>query len=184
MGQKLLESVANAPVVKKGEYDYFIHPLSDGVPSIDPELLREVCQEVIEIADCDADKILTAEAMGIPLGTALSLASDLPLSIIRKRPYGLPGEIKVEQQTGYSKGQLYINGIQKGDRVLLVDDVVSTGGTLGSILDALEAAGVDVCDIVVVFEKGEGKAQVEKRYGRPIKSLVRIDIRDGRVVAL
>lgn len=182
MGKILLESLANAPVVKKGDYDYFVHPLTDGVPAIDPDLLREVCHEIIELADCDADKILTAEAMGIPLGTALSLASGLPLSIIRKRAYGLPGEIAVLQETGYSKGTLYINGLQKGDRVLLVDDVVSTGGTLAAIVDALDRASVEVCDIVVIFEKGLGKTEVEKRFGRPIKTLLRIDIRGGRVV--
>lgn len=184
MGEKLLQSLATAPVVKKGDYDYFVHPLCDGVPSIDPELLREVCREVIEVADVDATKILTAEAMGIPIGTALSLASGLPLTIIRKRPYGLPGEIEVEQETGYSKGNLYINGIEKGDRVLLVDDVVSTGGTLRCIMQALAKAGVDVVDIVVVFEKGEGKARLEKELGCTIKTLLRIDVRDGRVVAV
>ncbi|HWG91034.1 MAG TPA: hypoxanthine/guanine phosphoribosyltransferase [Candidatus Thermoplasmatota archaeon] len=181
MGEKLLQSLRDAPVVKKGDYDYFVHPLTDGVPAIDPDLLREVCHEIIELADCDADKILTAEAMGIPLGTALSLASGLPLSIIRKRPYGLPGEIAVEQETGYSKGMLYINGLKRGDRVLLVDDVVSTGGTLLAIAEALEKAGVEVCDIVVIFEKGPGKEALEKRFGRQIKTLLRIDVRNGRV---
>ena len=39
-------------------------------------------------------------------------------------------EFVIDQTTGYSKGEIYLNDIGKGDRVLLVDDVVSTGGTL------------------------------------------------------
>jgi adenine phosphoribosyltransferase len=58
------------------------------------------------------DKIVTMEAMGIPLATALSLKLKIPFVIIRKRTYGLPGEIDVEQITGYSKSKLYINGLK------------------------------------------------------------------------
>ena len=46
--------------------------------------------------------------------------------------------------TGYSKSQLFLNGINKGDRVIVVDDVISTGGTLLATLESLKVAGAIV----------------------------------------
>jgi adenine phosphoribosyltransferase len=181
MGRLLRESALASPVVKKGEYDYFVHPLTDGVPRVEPALLREVTDEILAIADARVDLILTAEAMGIPLATALSERTGIPFSIIRKRSYGLPGEMAVHQQTGYSTGQLYINGVQRGTRVLFVDDVVSTGGTLAATLRALQGIGADVRDIVVVFEKGQGRAKVERELNVKVKTLLRLDVIAGRV---
>jgi len=167
--------------VKKGTYDYFVHPLTDGVPQIEPALLREVVDEILRIGTFRADKIVTAEAMGIPIGTALALATGLPLSVIRKRSYGLPGEVSVAQTTGYSANQLFINGVRPGDRVVFVDDVVSTGGTLSACLEALVKIGAELADVIVVFEKGEGRRVVEQRFGRPVKTLLRVEVKDGRV---
>ena len=59
--------------------------------------------------------------MGIPLAAALSLKMNIPFIIIRKRSYGLPGEVDVEQITGYSKSKLYINNLKKGDNIIIVD---------------------------------------------------------------
>jgi adenine phosphoribosyltransferase len=119
--------------------------------------------------------------MGIPLATALSERTDIPFAIVRKRSYGLPGEVAVHQTTGYSANQLYMNGVHRGNRVLFVDDVVSTGGTLGAIIQAVRGAGATLQDIVVVFEKGEGRAKVERDYNVKVKTLLRVDVRDGRV---
>lgn len=182
MGRLLRESAEGAPVVKKGDYDYFVHPLTDGVPRIDAALLREVVDEVVAVANLQVDLILTAEAMGIPLATALSDRTGIPFAIIRKRPYGLEGEVAVHQRTGYSAAQLYMNGVRPGERVLFVDDVISTGGTLGPIIEAVQRAGAHLVDIVVVFEKGRGRQVVEEKYGVKVKTLLRVEVRDGRVV--
>ena len=178
----LKESLKNAPIVQRGSYNYFIHPIADGVPVVQPELLREVVACAVQIADLDVDKIVTIEAMGLPLGAALSQITDLPFVVVRKRHYGLPGEIAIHQVTGYSKGELYLNGIDRGDRVLIVDDVISTGGTLRATIRALELAGAEIGDIIVVIERGEGRKQVEE-LGYSLKTLVRIDV-DERGVKL
>ena len=102
-----------APVFKRGEYDYFIHPITDGVPEIRPDLIREVTANIVRIANLDVDKIVTVEAMGIPIGIVLSILCDIPLVIIRKRKYGLPNEVEISQVTGYSRSQLYLNGINR-----------------------------------------------------------------------
>lgn len=181
MGQLLRESTLAAPVVKKGAYDYFIHPLTDGVPQIDPRVLTEVTDEILAIGNFRADKIVTAEAMGIPIGTALSLRTGLPLSVIRKRSYGLPGEVSVAQTTGYSANQLFINGIRSGDRIVFVDDVISTGGTLSACLEALTKMGAELADVIVIFEKGNGRRLVEERFRVSVKTLLRVAVRDGKV---
>jgi adenine phosphoribosyltransferase len=181
MGELLRRSAVESPVVKKGDYDYFVHPLTDGVPRIDPRLLKEVADEILAVADTRVDLILTAEAMGIPLATVVSERTGIPFAIVRKRAYGLAGEVAVHQATGYSTNQLYMNGVHAGDRVLFVDDVISTGGTLGAILQAVQGAGARVVDIVVVFEKGAGRAKVEEQYNVKVKTLLRVDVRNGRV---
>jgi adenine phosphoribosyltransferase len=180
MLERLKKSLLDAPVFQRGDYNYFIHPITDGVPQVQPDLIREVVGHIIRIADLDVDKIVTVEAMGIPIGIALSIVTDIPLVIIRKRKYGLPGEIEVSQVTGYSKSQLFLNGIEKGNRVIVVDDVVSTGGTLLATLQSLEVAGALVKDVVVVIKRGDGVLRLREK-GYSVKTMVELDVDEHRV---
>jgi adenine phosphoribosyltransferase len=184
MGSLLRKSLESAPVVDKGGYQYFVHPLTDGIDAIDPALLREIVSEARPLVDTRVDRILTVEAMGIPLATALSLDTGVPVTVVRKRAYGFPGEVEIGQSTGYSKGRLYVNGLKRGDRVLFVDDVISTGGTLGPLLTVLRQMAVEVAGILILIEKGEGKAQIEREHGVTIRTLQRIEVAGGRVRVL
>ena len=166
-------------------YSYFVHPLTDGIPRVEAALLDEVVEEILELVDMrSVSRIVTVEAMGIPVATALSLASDVPVTVVRKRRYGLEGEVEIGQRTGYAKGSLFINGLEKGEKVLVIDDVISTGGTLAPLLFALREMRVDVREVLVLIEKGDGRARVEKETGLRIKTLARVDVRDGKVVVL
>jgi len=182
--EALKASITEAPVVKRGEYDYMVHPVTDGIPRIQPEVLGEIANAMAEVGNFDCDMIITVEALGIPLATALSLKVSRPFNIVRKRMYGLPGEVSLAQTTGYSKSALFINGIKAGDRVVIVDDVVSTGGTLWALVETLKKMQVKVVDILVVFEKTEKKAEIERKIGQQIKTLVKVDVVDGKVVIL
>jgi adenine phosphoribosyltransferase len=171
MLDRLVQTLETCPMVKRGDYNYFIHPITDGVPIVDPALLREVCSGMVKMLDLNnVDKIVVVEAMGIHIGSVLSTMTDIPMTIMRKREYKLPGEIAVHQATGYSKGELYLNGIRKGDRVVIIDDVVSTGGTMRALLQALEIAGADVVDVCIAIQRGDPD------IGRPYKSLVKIRV--------
>ena len=183
MLERLKKSLLEAPVFKRGEYNYFIHPITDGVPEVRPELIREVTGHIVRIADLDADKIVTVEAMGIPIGTGLSIICDIPMVIVRKRKYGLPGEIEVSQVTGYSRSQLFLNGINKGDRVIVVDDVISTGGTLLAVLKSLKIAGAIVKDIVVVVRRGEGVEKL-RAEGYAVKTMVDVEVDESHVTSV
>jgi adenine phosphoribosyltransferase len=181
--ENLKKSLFEAPIVKKGEYHYMIHPITDGVPYITPELLKEVTDEMKKHIKKYGtfDRIVTMEAMGIPLATSLSLDLGIPFTIIRKRQYGLPDEVSVEQVTGYSKSKMYVNGLKKGDTVILVDDVLSTGGTLKAVLYVLKEIGVIVKGVFIAVYKGSCKEEIARIYGIPIVTIVDIDIVDDHV---
>ncbi len=182
MLEKLKTSLIKAPIIKKKEYNYFVHPITDGIPVVEPSILEEAAEAISKFGNMDVDKIVCVEAMGIHIATALSIKTGIPFVVIRKRVYGLEGEVLVHQTTGYSHGQLYINGLHKGDRIILVDDVVSTGGTMIAVLKALERMGVKVVDVVAVIEKGNGKDIVKNETGFNVKSLLRVNVVDGKVV--
>jgi len=177
--EKLRESLHEAPIIDKDGYQYLVHPISNGVPMLEPELLREVVVGVTQAADLDVDKVVAPEAMGIHIATALSLQTDIPLVVIRKREYGLGGEVALHQTTGYSESEMFINDVEDGDRVLIVDDLLSTGGTLAAITDALDDIGAEIVDIVVVIRKVGGSALDDTDY--EATSLVDISVEDYEV---
>lgn len=174
LSERLQEIWEKSPVVKKGKYMYVVHPITDGIPYLEPELLEDVVNKILEITDLDVDYIVTPEAMGIPIGVLLSNKTKIPLNIIRKKRYGLAGELEVFQKTAYLEGNMYINGLKAGDRILLVDDIVSTGGTLSGIIKALLDGGIIISDVVVVLERGRGSQRIREATGRQIKTLLKV----------
>lgn len=181
MLERLKKSLEDAPVVPMGDYQYFVHPITDGIPRMNPALLREVLDGLVRVADLHCDVILAPEAMGIPLAVPISLRVGIPYAVVRKRKYCLPGEVSVRQVTGYSEKEMYINDIQPGDRVVIIDDVISTGGTLRAIVMALRGLGAEVVDVVIVVEKVGHREQLEEELGLTIKTLVKVEVRDGKV---
>ncbi len=178
----LRRSIEESPVIDIGGYQYFVNPLSDGIPSIDPELLNEAADKIISMCDFDCDCIVTAETMGIPITTAISIKLNIPFTVIRKRKYDLPGEVDISQSTGYSKNSMYINGLKKGDRVVIIDDVLSTGGTMKAIIDALiNKIGCRIVDAAVIFGKSDVDDEIFKEYGIRVKRLVDARIADSKV---
>ena len=184
MLERLKVSLESCPVVKMGDYEYFVHPVTDGIPRMDPGLLEEVLDSICELCDFRCDLIVGAEAMAIPLMVPLSLRTGVPYNIVRKRRYGLPGEVSVRQVTGYSCKDLYINGIERGQRVVVLDDVISTGGTLRALIKALREVGAEIVDAIVVVEKTDHKVALEQELGVRIKTLVKVRVGDGRVTVI
>ena len=181
MLESLKKSLQQATVIKRGEYSYFQHPLTDGAPAIDPNLLREICIHIIQTTKLDVDLILTMEAMGIHIATMLSALTNIPFNIIRKKPCYLPHEVTLDQYTGYGKGKMYLNAIQKGQKILIIDAVISTGGTLIAVLDALKKIGAQISDIICVIERGNGKKMVKKHTGFNVKTFITLQVDDTGV---
>jgi adenine phosphoribosyltransferase len=130
----------------------------------------------------DYDKIVAIEAMGLPVGAVLAVEVNKPLVIVRKKSFGLASEVSVQQVTGYSKSQLFINGLEPHDKVVIVDDVLSTGGTLKAVITALNNMGVNIVDVIVVIEKGENRERIELETGVEIKPLIKVDVVDEKVI--
>ena len=182
----LRESLANAPVIWKGDYPYFIHPITDGVPRLDAKVLSAVSElSIAAIEWDDVDLILGIEAMGLPLTSPISVQTGIPLVIARKRKYELDGEVVIDQNTGYSKGSMYLNDINPGEKIVIIDDVLSTGGTLKAVIGGIQRAGAEVKHILVVVEKGTGLEKLKISYPEiKIESLVKLEMDGDKVVLL
>ena len=182
----LRESLVNAPVIWKGDYPYFIHPITDGVPRLDAKVLSAVTDLSIEAIDWSTiDLILGIEAMGLPLTSPISVRTGIPLVIARKREYGLEGEVIIDQNTGYSKGSMYLNDIQPGEKIAIVDDVLSTGGTLKSVIEGVRKTVAQIQDILVVVEKGKGLEMLKSQYPEiNIESLVKLEMDGDKIIIL
>jgi len=179
----LQDSLLGAPIIWKGDYPYFIHPISDGIPRMEAKVLRATRDLIVSIVDWnEIDLIVSVEAMGLPLLAAVGDATGKPTVVIRKRSYGMEGEVSVNVSTGYSESTVYINDIKKGERILIVDDVISTGGTLEPILETLQNMGIILQDIIIAIEKGNGLERLKnERPEWPIRSLAKIEIIEGKV---
>jgi len=176
------ESLATCPVVDRDGYAYLIHPLADGIPRVDPALLEEwtdwaAAQDLL----AGATVLLAPEAMGIPLAAALSLRTGIPYLVVRKRQYDLDGEEVAYCETGYGQSCLYVNGLEPDDRVVLVDDVFSTGGTLDALLSTLAHMDVAVAGTLLFIDKGTRRAALEERHEAPIRAMRTVTVEAGRV---
>ena len=108
----LQDSLRGAPIIWKGEHPYFIHPISDGIPRMEAEVLRATRDLIVSMVDwSQIDLIVSVEAMGLPLLAAVGEAPGSPTVVIRKRSYGMDGEVRVDVSTGYSSSTAYINDV-------------------------------------------------------------------------
>lgn len=101
-----------------------------------------------------------------PLVTAVSL-----VSFLEKNP--IPAFIVRKEAKGHGTGN-YIEGLKNlepGCRVALVEDVVTTGGTLLQVIDRVEAAGFVVGLVVTIVDRQEGGAEILAEKGYPLEAL-------------
>ncbi len=181
---RMIASLEHSIVIKRGEYDYFIHPVTDGIPQADPEVMDAVAEWMAHLVPEGTDRIVTLEAMGIPLAALVSTKTGIPYVVIRKREYGLEGEVLVEQETGYSSNKLYINSLTEGMNICLVDDVVSTGGSLKAVIPTFRKMGINVNATLIAIEKGQYRKALEQELDLKIQTMVHIAVVDGQVEVL
>lgn len=122
----------------------------------DPDALHIVIEEMARACErLGADLIGGLDARGFLLGSAVAYEMGLGILAIRKKGKLPPPVITQEYTTEYSTAALEIpaDGMDvKGKRVVLVDDVLATGGTLVAATDLIERAGGEVVGYVVVLE--------------------------------
>jgi adenine/guanine phosphoribosyltransferase-like PRPP-binding protein len=179
----LEESFDDKPLVTIGKFQFLLNPLTEQVPATSPALLREAAARVLAVANLDGvNKLVGEEDRGAILVAAVSLESNLPLALARWNPSGVPGQIAVDFAMEYTQGTLYLNGVEPDDQVLIVDDLISTGGTLVALIRAVQQAGAKIRDVVCVAEKIEygGVARVQAETGLMVKTLVKISVAGER----
>ena len=111
----------------------------------DPTLLREIARAMAALLPFPGPhRLAGVELGGVPLATALSLETGLPYLIVRRqaKEYGTAREVE---------------GVwEKGERVVLVEDVLTTAGQAIDAAKRLTAAGLEVICIIYVIDREEG----------------------------
>lgn len=185
----LKEVYENAKVVTSGSHYTTVNEFTDQIPALRPSVLWEAALEVVKTVNFEkATKIVTEEDKGAPLATAVSLITGLPLAMARWYPYDLSSEspITVDISSEYFTGTLFLNGIEKDDNVVIVDDTISTGGALVSLIEAINRSGASIEDVVCVIEKegNKGREKVKAATGLDVKTIQKIKVSKDKVEVL
>ncbi len=121
----------------------------------DPEAFRYTCDFLYDrYKDMKIDKVVSIDARGFIFGGVLAYKLDVGLVLVRKKGKLPPETIQEEYTLEYGTNVVEISkhGIQKGDQVLIVDDLIATGGTISAAVKLVEALGGDVIECAFVIE--------------------------------
>jgi len=166
MNEKIAKALSDANVVKFGEFT-----LASGIKSpiyVDlrilpsyPESMGAVTEELVKaVKKLKPEVIAGAETAGIPLATAISLKTKIPMIYVRKRPksYGT---------------QEMIEGILKKDaKTVLVDDMATNAFSKLIFVDGIKAAGGIVKDVLIVLDREQGGVEALAEKGIKLHSLI------------
>ena len=121
----------------------------------DPEGLRlAISTMVSRVQDLEIDRIVGIESRGFIFGVPLALELGLGFTPVRK-PGKLPWRTQSQAydlEYGKDKLEIHEDGVHPGDRILVVDDLLATGGTMSATLGLVEALGAQVVAVAVVIE--------------------------------
>ncbi len=177
VGWLVQQSFENCPLVPINGRKFILNPLTEQIPATSPELLEDAANWIAQATDFDGiSKIIGEEDKGGILVAATALRVGVPFGLARWQPSGLEGQIKVDFECEYTNGTLYLNGAEKSDRVVIVDDIISTGGTMISLIKALQKTGCEIVDVICVAEKAdyEGAQRVYDETGIRVKCLMQL----------
>ncbi|XP_010556446.1 PREDICTED: adenine phosphoribosyltransferase 1, chloroplastic [Tarenaya hassleriana] len=121
----------------------------------------------------DISVVAGVEARGFIFGPPIALAIGAKFVPMRK-PKKLPGEVISEEYSleyGTDKIEMHVGAVQPGERALVIDDLIATGGTLCAAIRLLERVGVKVVECACVIELAELKGR-EKLGETPLFVLV------------
>ncbi len=129
----------------------------------DVELTEAAADALAErLKNVEFDVLVTAEAKSIPLIYALAVRTRKPYVVLRKAYKPYMGETLQAETLSITTGQpqtLYLDekdrALLKGKRVVLVDDVISTGSTLQGMRLVMEKAGAEVVAEAAIFTEGD-----------------------------
>ena len=137
----------------------------------DPELTVACARELLAKAP-KYDYILTAEAKGIPLAHEMARqAGDAKYILARKGPKLYMRDIfsvSVHSITTAKEQRLYLDGadaaLMQGKKILIVDDVISTGESLRALEALVEKAGGEICGRMAILAEGDAQEREDLIY--------------------
>ncbi|MDK2825718.1 orotate phosphoribosyltransferase [Methanolobus vulcani] len=130
--------------------------------STDPKTLKVIAKEAGKvIKGLDIDSVGGVVLGGVPLATAVSMETDLPLILIRK------------SAKEYGTGGRFVGDFQKGSKVLLLEDVTTSGGSVMDAIVAIREAGAVVDRVITVVDRESGAEKSLSDIGVKLVPLVR-----------
>lgn len=191
MKTKIFSFLASLSLFAAEPYDY-IHEYITTVPDFPkpgiqfkcyPKLLKdpEAFHRTIELMarryrDVYLDAIVGLDSRGFIFGTALAFYMKLPFVMVRKAGK-LPGKVeKIDYNLEYGSTsfEIEVDSIQPGDRVLIVDDLLATGGTAAAASTLVERLGGEVVEVACLIELVGLHGR--ENLGRPFYSFVSIEV--------
>ncbi len=128
----------------------------------DPSLLKRIGAHLAELVPPETQRLAAPELGAVLLGGAVSMETGLPLVLVRKEP------------KGYGTAKQLEGRVIEGERVTVIEDVVTTGGDSLRSVEVLRKAGLQVVHLVVVLDRGEGGEENIREAGIPYSPLFRI----------
>ena len=125
----------------------------------DPELLREVAARMARLLPEGVERLAGLEMGGIPLATAISLQTGIPVLFVRKKA------------KEYGTCNLAEGGFRAGERLAVIEDVITTAGQVVESSNALRALGLEVLKVVCVVDRQQGGTEKLAEAGYPLASV-------------
>lgn len=125
-----------------------------------PALLRELARRFAARLTPGVTRLAGAELGGIALAAAAALETHKPFVIVRN-----------SKKAGYGTGKLIEGRLERGDRVMLVEDIATSGGQAIEALRVLVEAGAVIDRLVVVIDRLEGARENVEKAGFRFESL-------------
>jgi len=140
----------------------------------DPSLFQESIDLMTdEFADRDIDLVVCVEARGFIFGAAMAYKLGAGLVPVRKEgklPYKTR-KVSYALEYGNATVEIHEDAVKPGSRVLIVDDLLATGGTLGAAVNLVNQHGGDIVAVAVLIELDFLNGR-EKLKGTPVFSLL------------
>ncbi|KAL0736129.1 hypothetical protein Bca4012_012339 [Brassica carinata] len=123
--------------------------------------------------DMQISAVAGVEARGFMFGPSIALAIGAKFVPLRK-PGKLPGKViseSYELEYGHDRLEMHVDAVEPRERVIIIDDLVATGGTLSAAISLMESQGAEVVECACVIGLPEVKGQ-HKLEGKPLYVLV------------
>ncbi len=139
---------------------------------------RAVDELVQPLAGAKIDKVAGIEARGFILGGAIAHQLSIGFVPVRKKgklPHETLGE-SYELEYGVDEVEIHVDAVAEGEKVLLVDDLIATGGTASAAIKLLERAGGEIALCAFVVDLIDlGGADKLRAMGKSVTSLVQFE---------